>query len=567
MKKKGLKLACTGLALVLLTLGSTQSIFADKQAAQKKPVVGTLTVANKEQFNKTDNPISIGVPLSIPSTTPTIVKVLDKQKFGNAVPSVKSEVDLPSGKWGKVLLTITGAQQGRQYDRLFQIWAGSSQLFVGVTPEPTKDGIEWKIQKDVTEYLPILQGKQVLTTKLENYVNSTYTGVPEMSVQLEFYPEEKGNKEKDDDPLKIKTPEKIVSITKDASPFYLYDKNPSMDVPLDLPNDLIGAYLDLYVVPQNDDEFWWSLQPAFREIEVYVDGQPAGAIWPDPTLFTGGVNPYLWRPIQGINTLDMPSYRVNLTPFAGLLGGKHTLSLKVGQHINYWLLSGSLFLYENDGKPTTGKIVKNTLSFPTNSDKTKDDLFGNDNNLFGENANQSYEIEGTIESKGESYTSRIQMNRNLTSDQTNYNEGGVQLVHNAQVVTSDESFSKRGQRAATKHTETVYTLDCGSGYMTPTNGTSGFLLPSNLIQSLHVYNVLDGPAMKAPYESTLYLNTQGYATLNRASKDTAQGATTATVDFKDSMEHSYHQVLMSHGGQVTYNLELGSLAKKGKGNK
>jgi hypothetical protein len=159
------------------------------------------------------------------------------------------------------------------------------------------------------------------------------------------------------------------------------------------------------------------------------------------------------------------------------------------------------------------------------------------------------------------------MSRNLTSDQTNYNEGGVQLVHNAQVVTSDESFAKRGQRAATKHTETVYTLDCGSGYMTPTNGTSGFLLPSNLIQTLHVYNVLDGPAMKAPYESTLYLNTQGYATLNRASKDTAQGATTATVDFKDSMEHSYHQVLMSHGGQVTYNLELGSLAKKGKGNK
>jgi hypothetical protein len=564
MLKKGLKLTSVGLALALV-LGSTQSISADKQTVQKKPVVGTIIPANKEQFSKTDNPISIGVPLSTPSTTPTIVKVLDKQKFGNAVPPVKSEVNLPNGKWEKIILTIKGTQQGRQYDRLFQIWAGSSQLFVGVTPEPTKNGIEWKIQKDVTEYLPVLQGKQVVTTKLENYVNSTYTGVPEMSVQLEFYPVEKGEREKNADPLKIKTPDKIVSITKDAAPFYLYDKNPSMDVPLDLPNDLIGAYLDLYVVPQNNDEFWWSLQPAFREVEVYVDGQPAGAIWPEPTLYTGGVNPYLWRPIQGINTLDMAAYRVNLTPFAGLLGGKHTISLKVGQHINYWLMSGSLFLYENGGKPTTGKIVKNTLSFPTNSDKTKNDLFGQDNNLFGENTSQSYEIEGTIDSKNEHYTSNIQVTRNLTSDQTNYNEGGVQLVHNAQVVSSDESFAKRGQKPETKHTETAYTLDCGSGYMTPNNNSSSFLLPSNLVQSLHVYNVLDGPNMKKPYDSTLYLSTQGYAALNRDSKDTAQGATTATVDFKDSVDRSFHQVLMSHGGQVTYQLELGSLSKnKGK---
>jgi len=563
MKKTGIKLACTGIALALLTLGNTQSTFADKQGIQRKPFATAQAVAKTEQFSKTDNPISIGVPLSIPSTKPTIVNVLHKEKFGNAVPPVKSEVKLPSSKWGKVILTITGTQKGRQYDRLFQIWAGSSQIFVGVTPEPTKDGIEWKIQKDVTEYLPILQGKQVLTTKLENYVNDTYTGIPEMSVQLEYYPEEKAKKDKQEDPLKIKTPDKIVSITKDAAPFYMYEKDASMDVPLDLPNDIKGAYLDLYAVPQNNDEFWWSLQPDFREIEVYIDGQPAGAVWPEPTLYTGGVNPYLWRPIQGIHTLDMTAYRVNLTPFAGLLGGNHTLSIKVNQHINYWLMSGSLFLYQNDGKPTTGKIVKTTLTFPTESDKTKTDLFGNDNNLFGENANKSYEIQGIINAKGEHYTSTIQSSRNITSDQTNYNEGGVQIVHNAQVVTTDESFAKQGQKATTKHSEEVYTLDCGSGYMPSTDGSS-FLLPSNLTQSLHIYNVLNGPGMKKPYESTLSLNTQGYASLYRSNSDTAQGATTAMVDFKDSMDQSYHQVLMSHGGTVTYNLELGTLSKKGK---
>ncbi|MBO0995911.1 hypothetical protein IPU53_23230 [Bacillus sp. SD088] len=66
--------------------------------------------------------------------------------------------------------------------------AGNTQIFVGCTPEPTKDGIAWKVEKDVSHYLPVLTGDQKFTTILDNYMDETHTVIPEMSWFLEFYP-------------------------------------------------------------------------------------------------------------------------------------------------------------------------------------------------------------------------------------------------------------------------------------------------------------------------------------------------------------------------------------------
>ena len=96
-----------------------------------------------------------------------------------------------------------------------------------------------------------------------------------------------------------------------------------------LPGNVTTATLDLYAVGQGTDEFWWSLGPAFRGIEVSIDGKPAGVVWPYPYVYTGGVNPLIWRPVTGIHTMDIPSYRLDLTPFAGMLAGTHTVSLTV----------------------------------------------------------------------------------------------------------------------------------------------------------------------------------------------------------------------------------------------
>jgi hypothetical protein len=91
---------------------------------------------------------------------------------------------------------------------------------------------------------------------------------------------------------------------------------------------------------------------------VYVDGQLAGAVYPFLVLYTGGVNPFLWRPLSGIESFDIPAYRFDLTPFAGVfnkLGTAANNGASVRPHIalrvfgnnqdGLWYLTSSLLLY------------------------------------------------------------------------------------------------------------------------------------------------------------------------------------------------------------------------------
>ena len=57
------------------------------------------------------------------------------------------------------------------------------------TPEPTSAGITWDIEKDVTIYGDYFRSNSDIYTSLSipNNVDSTYTGVIEVALQLSFY--------------------------------------------------------------------------------------------------------------------------------------------------------------------------------------------------------------------------------------------------------------------------------------------------------------------------------------------------------------------------------------------
>jgi hypothetical protein len=61
---------------------------------------------------------------------------------------------------------------------------------------------------------------------------------------------------------------------------------------------------------------------------VLVDGLYAGFINPFPLIFTGGITPFLWRPIVGIGALNAPTYTIDVTPFIPLFvdGQAHNIS-------------------------------------------------------------------------------------------------------------------------------------------------------------------------------------------------------------------------------------------------
>src|SRR5208283_3305584 len=106
---------------------------------------------------------------------------------------------------------------------------------------------------------------------------------------------------------------------------------------------------------------------AFREAEVTIDGTPAGVAPVYPWIFTGGIDPFLWIPIPGVQTTNFKPYQVNLTPFAALLsdGQPHTIALSVFNADNYFSATATLLLYlDSTGAPVTGAVTENTLAAP-----------------------------------------------------------------------------------------------------------------------------------------------------------------------------------------------------------
>jgi hypothetical protein len=86
-----------------------------------------------------------------------------------------------------------------------------------------------------------------------------------------------------------------------------------------------------------------------------------------PWIFTGGIDPYLWEPIPGVETLDFKPYRVDLTPFAGVLsdGNQHTVAVSVYNANSYFLATANLLVFEDHGASTvTGGLLTNTLTEP-----------------------------------------------------------------------------------------------------------------------------------------------------------------------------------------------------------
>jgi len=71
-----------------------------------------------------------------------------------------------------------------------------------------------------------------------------------------------------------------------------------------------------------------TMNTAFREGEISIDGAPAGAAPVYQWIYTGGIDPFFWEPIPGVQALNFCPYRIDLTPFAGVLsnGQPHTIA-------------------------------------------------------------------------------------------------------------------------------------------------------------------------------------------------------------------------------------------------
>ena len=252
-----------------------------------------------------------------------------------------------------VVLQFDGSVSGVQYDRVGAVWVNGIELLRTTTPEPSTiegDVTSWRIERDVTDYINVLtgDGDNIAAISIPNTVNEEYTGVLHVNVSLAFYVAKDGGEKEGGHPVAINLEPDVIDQTRDSNQTSVWStisfttnsmKNFTIEKK-DLVHRLssfasLGAvYLDVHASAHSDEEFYYT-KPVnttclgvnetgcisggpLRFLQVRIDGQLAGSAIPFPTVYTGGINPLLWRPLTGINSFDVLPVRFDLTPFGGV---------------------------------------------------------------------------------------------------------------------------------------------------------------------------------------------------------------------------------------------------------
>jgi peptide N-acetyl-beta-D-glucosaminyl asparaginase amidase A len=356
-----------------------------------------------------------------PHEKPCIVQLFSDYKFANF--NIQSyqftpPADCP-GQWEKVVFTADfNVTAGRQFDRSAIVDLGFVNLYFGTTPEPRRNLAPfWHVERDVTEYSSLFNTAQSGDVILGNLVNSTYTGVISGSAALEFYPK-KGDHGRDDPARPADAVYPLMQSNGQGGvnePAFLHTSTDQLATAFALPRNIERAYLDVITQSQSNDEFWYSCVPndvagplqscggtAFREAEVSIDGQPAGVAPVYPWIYTGGIDPFFWEPIPGVQTLNFVPYRVDLTPFAGVLsnGQTHTVALSVFNANNYFAATATLLVYlDHHSEQVTGEVFANTIGSAPNPSINEDlhlDAAGFGTATVTTTSSREFKVEGYV---------------------------------------------------------------------------------------------------------------------------------------------------------------------------
>jgi hypothetical protein len=296
----------------------------------------------------------------------------DAQSFDFVPPA-----DCP-GPWQKVVLAIDfDVTAGRQFDRTAEIWLGGANLYFGTTQEPRAAvAPTWHIERDVTDFSPLFHAQQAGRVDLGNLVDDTYTGIIHGSASLLFYPVASSVADHPPRPDSVRP----LAAGPTGGTVDLFGSTDRLAVNFALPTNIRRVFLDVIAEAQSSDEFWYLCVPddladelqscpgtGFREAEVTVDGILAGVAPIYPWIYTGGIDPGLWRPSPGIQTLSFEPYRVDLTPYAAWLsdGLPHEIAVSVFNAGDHFSTTANLLLYLDHGaSEVTGDLTSNTLDLP-----------------------------------------------------------------------------------------------------------------------------------------------------------------------------------------------------------
>ena len=316
------------------------------------------------------------------------------------------------GPWAKVKLIVemSGPRQSGQPTsalaltfiptQIFEPTETSGAFWAGA-PQITADIPVWHMERDVTEYASILRTpKAGFFSGTYDNDNFDFEGVLEdtATALLVFYP------------ATTATPaQRIADVVVPVSGFDPNAHLPSAAFTGAFPRNIERAYLDVIAHVEGGGSrsgqlrYWYACAPDdvwatypylangyaigdgraltasvlqgcsggnYREVEVRIDGRLAGLAPVFPWLGSNISNNFrsaVDAPAPSVQALNWMPYRVDLTPFAGVLnnGAEHTVEARIVDAANGFV-SGHLLLYLDRARTILpGAVTRNTLAEST----------------------------------------------------------------------------------------------------------------------------------------------------------------------------------------------------------
>ena len=512
------------------------------------------------------NPITAEPSVPRPHTTPCIVPLFQNLAFADF--NLKSFSYTPPsacpGPWAKVVFTADfTVTEGRQFDRTAAFYLGHASIYYGTTAEPRAAlSPSWHVERDVTDLSAIFNSPETGEANIGNFVGVsggvTYNGIIYANAALEFYPAS----HEDGAP---RVPDVVVPVNGTGGDAGTLNTTPDrITQTLNLPTNVERVVLDVIAQSQSNDEFWYFCVPndqtsnlescgntAFRETEVYIDGQAAGVAPVYPWIYTGGIDPYLWEPIPGVQTLDFKPYRVDLTPFAGLLsdGNSHTVSVGVFNADSYFLATANLLAYTDHNKQKiTGGLISNTLGAAPTPVVTENITAGSGGTFTGSVAvasNRKFAIRGYVNTSHGRVETTVEQSVAFLSNQQ-FNVGPTTDIQNAQQTSTLDSTTTTKDAFFVNTTEQhfSYPLTIDFSFLVNSDGTEtqattvaqkDLVSESKSLNGLRYYDSNLSNEVNAT--DTLDINSSGSLTGNTGSK------TSQTYTANDSSGNCYSRTI------------------------
>ncbi|KAI9812663.1 MAG: hypothetical protein M1826_002785 [Phylliscum demangeonii] len=300
----------------------------------------------------------------------------------------------PSCQYNQVVLTLAVVSQGRQFDRLGSAYLGDVEIWRTSTAEPTENGIQWTYDKDVSNYLSLFKTAQKVIFDLGNLINDQYTAPFNTTLTAHFINNGQASSAAD-----LIVPISARHAASNGSSWFTLPSDQAVNQ-ISFPRNMKRAVVSIAATGQAAEEFWYTnvlssdthaFSPndtlpgssPFREVQLLIDDGLAGVVWPSPVIFTGGINPQLWRPVVGIEAFDLREAEIDITPWLPLLcdgnGNGHRIEIRVvgidddGRGhgtlsktiANNWVVTGKVFVWlDTPGSITTGTAVQHHAPDP-----------------------------------------------------------------------------------------------------------------------------------------------------------------------------------------------------------